>query len=95
MSQDSADIVRELKRAEHDTGSPEVQVALFTHRIAYLTKHFAEHKKDTHSKYGMQALVNKRKKMLKYLKRESVDRYYALIKKLSLRDLMDVKKRSL
>ena len=80
------EIVNEFKRADKDTGSPEVQVSLITARIKYLTDHFKANKKDFHSRRGLQALVAKRRKLLVYLKREDSDRYLALIQKLSLRD---------
>ncbi len=80
------DIVNEYKQAENDTGSPEVQVSLMTGRIKYLTEHFKQNKKDFHSRRGLQALVNKRRKLLKYLKQKNQERYTALIKKLGLRD---------
>ena len=79
-------IVAEHKRAESDTGSPEVQVSLMTGRIKYLTDHFKTHPKDFHSRMGLQALVNKRRKLLKYLKKASQTRYISLIQKLGLRD---------
>lgn len=81
-----AEIVNEYKRAESDTGSSEVQVSLMTGRIQYLTDHFKEHKKDFHSRRGLQALVNKRRKLLKYLKRNDPARYQTLIQNLGLRD---------
>jgi small subunit ribosomal protein S15 len=81
-----ATIVTEYKRDENDTGSPEVQVSLMTGRIKYLTDHFKIHKKDFHSRRGLQALVNKRRKLLKYLKRNDQSRYGALIQSLGLRD---------
>ncbi|MCX7090537.1 MAG: 30S ribosomal protein S15 [Legionellales bacterium] len=79
-------IVTEYKRAEGDTGSPEVQVSLMTGRIKYLTEHFKTHKKDFHSRLGLQKLVNKRRKLLKYLKKSDLSRYADLIRKLGLRD---------
>ncbi|CAM4506722.1 MAG: 30S ribosomal protein S15 [Legionella sp.] len=85
-SADKAAIVNEFKRADKDTGSPEVQVSLITSRIKYLTDHFKEHKKDFHSRRGLQALVNKRRKLLKYLKSNDQGRYQTLIQKLELRD---------
>lgn len=81
-----ADIVNEFKRADQDTGSPEVQVSLMTGRIKYLTEHFKVHKKDFHSRRGLQELVNKRRKLLKYLKRNDQSRYSTLIQSLGLRD---------
>ena len=89
MSLDSvqrAEIVNQYKRSEKDTGSSEVQVSLMTGRIKYLTEHFKVNKKDFHSRRGLQALVNKRRKLLKYLKREDQTRYVALIQSLGLRD---------
>ncbi|MGH9476305.1 MAG: 30S ribosomal protein S15 [Terriglobales bacterium] len=68
-----------------DTGSPEVQVALLTNRIAYLTEHFKTHAKDHHSRRGLLLLVGKRRRLLDYLKREHPDRYRELIQKLGLR----------
>lgn len=79
-------IINEYQGSENDTGSVEVQVSLITHRIIYLTEHFKVHKKDFHSRRGLQALVNKRRKLLKYLKKNDSPKYYDLIKKLSLRD---------
>ncbi|MGH9481814.1 MAG: 30S ribosomal protein S15 [Terriglobales bacterium] len=68
-----------------DTGSPEVQVALLTERIVYLTEHFKTHAKDHHSRRGLLLLVGKRRRLLDYLKREHPDRYRGLIQKLGLR----------
>jgi small subunit ribosomal protein S15 len=81
-----AEIINTYKRSEQDTGTPEVQVSLITGRIKYLTDHFKEHKKDFHSRRGLQALVNKRRKLLKYLKRTDAGRYTTLIQSLGLRD---------
>jgi len=81
-----AEIVNQFKLAEKDTGSPEVQVSLMTGRIKYLTDHFKTHKKDFHSRRGLQELVNKRRKLLKYLKRKDQARYTTLIQSLGLRD---------
>jgi small subunit ribosomal protein S15 len=81
-----AEIIDEFKRADGDTGSPEVQVSLMTGRIKYLTEHFKQHKKDFHSRRGLQALVNKRRKLLKYLKKNDLSRYATLIQSLGLRD---------
>ncbi|WP_454781298.1 30S ribosomal protein S15 [Legionella sp. WA2022007384] len=85
-SADKAAIVKEYKRSDKDTGSPEVQVSIITGRIKYLTEHFKEHKKDFHSRRGLQELVNKRRKLLKYLKRNDEARYQTLIQSLELRD---------
>ena len=70
---------------EGDTGSPEVQVALLTERITYLTDHFKSHKKDHHSRRGLLKLVGRRRRLLKYLRTNDEDRYKALIKSLGLR----------
>ena len=78
-------IVAEFARGEGDTGSPEVQVALLSKRIADLTEHFGEHKKDHHSRQGLLKMVNKRRKLLDYLKSRDQDRYLELIAKLGLR----------
>jgi small subunit ribosomal protein S15 len=85
-SAQKAEIVNEYKLADKDTGSPEVQVSLMTGRIKYLTDHFKDHSKDFHSRRGLQTLVNKRRKLLKYLKSNDQDRYTALIQRLGLRD---------
>jgi small subunit ribosomal protein S15 len=80
------EIVNQYKRSENDTGSPEVQVSLMTGRISYLTEHFKENKKDFHSRRGLQTLVNKRRRLLKYLKKNEHVRYQTLIQQLGLRD---------
>jgi small subunit ribosomal protein S15 len=78
-------IVKEYARGDADTGSPEVQVALLSARITDLTEHFSEHKRDHHSRKGLLMLVNKRRKLLDYLKKKDQDRYQDLIKRLGLR----------
>lgn len=78
-------IVEEYGRGDADTGSPEVQVALLSARISDLTDHFADHKRDHHSRKGLLMLVNKRRKLLDYLKKKDQDRYQDLIKRLGLR----------
>ena len=80
-----AQIVSDNARAQGDTGSPEVQVALLTARINDLTGHFKEHVKDHHSRRGLLRMVSQRRKLLDYLKRKDVDRYRALIERLGLR----------
>lgn len=84
-AEQKSQIVKEYQRSAGDTGSPEVQVALLTHRIAHLTNHFAEHKQDHHSRRGLLKLVNQRRKLLDYLKRKDQDRYQSLIERLGLR----------
>lgn len=80
-----ADIVQANARAAHDTGSPEVQVALLTARINELTPHFKLHLKDHHGRRGLLKMVNQRKRLLAYLKDRQPERYTALIAKLGLR----------
>jgi small subunit ribosomal protein S15 len=84
-SESKSKIVAEYARAENDTGSPEVQVALLSARISELTEHFGEHKKDHHSRQGLLKMVNKRRKLLDYLKEKDQDRYRELITRLGLR----------
>jgi small subunit ribosomal protein S15 len=78
-------IIETWAQHEGDTGSPEVQVALLTDRIRHLTGHMQTHKKDFHSRQGLLVLVGRRRRLLAYLKSESVSRYENLIKKLGLR----------
>ena len=78
-------IVADYSRGDADTGSPEVQVALLSARIAELTGHFGEHKKDHHSRQGLLKMVNKRRKLLDYLKAKDQERYRELISRLGLR----------
>lgn len=78
-------IIEEFKLHDKDTGSPEVQVALLTARINYLTEHFKVHKHDFHSRNGLLKLVGQRRKLLNYLRKKDVNRYKNLIQKLNLR----------
>ena len=78
-------IIATHQRGAADTGSPEVQVALLTARIEQLSHHFADHKKDHHSRRGLLMMVSQRRKMLDYLKRKNSDSYRALIERLGLR----------
>ncbi|MCD6047575.1 MAG: ribosomal protein [Gammaproteobacteria bacterium] len=78
-------IVQQYQTEANDTGSPEVQVALLTANIRELTKHFEAHKKDVHSRRGLQAMINRRRKLLNYLKRKDTKRYQTLIERLELR----------
>jgi small subunit ribosomal protein S15 len=80
-----AELIKDHGRAEGDTGSPEVQVAILTSRIQTLTDHFKTHAKDNHSRRGLLMMVNKRRSLLDFLKREDVARYSDLIAKLGLR----------
>jgi len=78
-------LIKEHKRSSEDTGSPEVQVAILTERIQNLTQHFKTHAKDNHSRRGLLMLVNQRRSLLDYLRREDEQRYTDLIAKLGLR----------
>ena len=80
-----SEIVAKFQRAEGDTGSPEVQVALLTARINHLTEHFEMHAKDHHSRRGLLRMVSRRRKLLDYLKRTDLNAYRKLIDTLSLR----------
>jgi small subunit ribosomal protein S15 len=80
-----AKVIGEHRRGEKDTGSPEVQVALLSARINELTEHFTTHKKDHHSRQGLLKMVNRRRKLLDYLKDTDSERYKNLIEKLGLR----------
>lgn len=82
---DKAEVVASNKTSARDTGSPEVQVALLTARIDYLTTHFKSNPKDEHSRRGLRRLVNVRRKLLSYLKGKFPPRYQSLIAKLGLR----------
>nr|WP_297357403.1 30S ribosomal protein S15 [uncultured Caldimonas sp.] len=81
----TAEIIQANARGPADTGSPEVQVALLTARINELTPHFKTHAKDHHGRRGLLKMVNRRKRLLAYLKNKDADRYTALIQKLGLR----------
>jgi small subunit ribosomal protein S15 len=80
-----AEVIKEHARSEGDSGSPEVQVAILTERIVNLTEHFKTHAKDNHSRRGLLMMVNNRRSLLDYLKKEDAARYIALIGKLGLR----------
>ncbi len=83
--QETAQIIADYGVKEGDTGSPEVQVALLTHNINKLQGHFADHKKDHHSRRGLLRMVSQRRKLLDYVKSKDVARYQDLIKRLGLR----------
>lgn len=80
-----ADIIKEYGRTVADTGSPEVQVALLTARINGLADHFKTHRKDRHSRRGLLRMVNRRRSLLNYLKRQNFDSYHQLIQRLGMR----------
>ncbi len=79
------EIIAGYKTHESDTGSPEVQIALLSARIQYLTEHFKMHKKDHHSRRGLLKLVGQRRRLLEYLKNKDVNRYRKIIERLGLR----------
>lgn len=83
--QTKAQLAEKFGRHEGDTGSPEVQVALLTNRIQYMTKHLQEHTKDHHSRRGLLKMVGQRRRLLNYLHNKDVDRYRTLIAELGLR----------
>ncbi|TDQ52132.1 30S ribosomal protein S15 [Actinorugispora endophytica] len=78
-------IIAEYATKEGDTGSPEVQVALLTHRITELTEHLKEHKHDHHSRRGLLLLVGRRRRLLQYITKKDINRYRKLIERLGLR----------
>ncbi len=79
------EVIGKFKIHESDTGSPEVQIALLSERIKYLTEHFKAHKKDFHSRRGLLKIVGRRRRLLDYLKSTNVDRYKGIIERLGLR----------
>jgi len=79
------EIIDRFKVNENDTGSPEVQIALLSSRIKYLTDHFKVHKKDHHSRRGLLKLVGQRRRLLNYLKKRNVEKYQSVIKELGIR----------
>lgn len=80
-----AQIIEDFKTHDGDTGSPEVQIALLTSRISYLTDHFKTHSKDFHSRTGLLKLVGQRRKLLNYLKKKDIQRYRDILGRLNLR----------
>ena len=82
---DKSQLIEEHRRADQDTGSPEVQVAILSKRIDELTEHLKTHAKDHHSRRGLLQMVGRRRRLLEYLRREDVERYRALIARLGLR----------
>ncbi len=84
-TEDKKEIIDRFKLHGKDTGSSEVQIALLSNRISYLTEHFKTHKKDHHSRRGLLKLVGQRRKLLNYLKRSDLTRYQQIIKELSIR----------
>jgi small subunit ribosomal protein S15 len=80
-----SEVIGAYRTHESDTGSPEVQVALLSERISYLTEHFKTHAKDHHSRRGLLKLVGQRRRLLDYLKRKDAERYSELIRRLGIR----------
>jgi small subunit ribosomal protein S15 len=80
-----AELITKFATHEGDTGSPEVQIALLTERISYLTEHFKTHAKDHHSRRGLLKMVSKRRRLLSYLKKSSLERYRKTVTALNLR----------
>jgi small subunit ribosomal protein S15 len=85
VAEKKSEVVQKYRRHDKDTGSPEVQVALITERIAYLTEHFKTHKKDHHSRRGLLKLVGQRRRLLDYLRQVDANRYRVVIEQLGLR----------
>ena len=85
MKEQKSALIGDYRRSEADTGSPEVQVAVLSRRIADLTQHLQTHKKDHHSRRGLLQMVGKRRRLLDYLRKEDVERYRELIGRLGLR----------
>jgi len=83
--QQKTDVIVNFATHEGDTGSPEVQIALLSNRISYLTEHFKSHAKDHHSRRGLLKLVGRRRRLLDYLKKTDLDRYRSIIDKLGIR----------
>lgn len=79
------EVIRQYRRHDADSGSPEIQIAVLTNRIAYLTEHFKLHKKDHHSRRGLLQLVSRRRRLLDYLRRVDDARYRAVIERLGIR----------
>ncbi len=84
-AREKRELIDRYKLHETDTGSPEVQIALLTHRISYLNEHFKAHKKDHHSRRGLLKLVGQRRRLLNYLKAKDVNRYRSIIQALGIR----------
>ena len=84
-SKEKKGLIEQFKLHEDDTGSPEVQVGLLTHRITYLTEHLKVHKKDHHSRRGLLILVGRRRRLLNYVKNKDVKRYRTIIENLGIR----------
>ena len=78
-------VIEKYQKGDKDTGSPEIQIALLSKRIEFLSEHFSVHKKDHHSRHGLLKMVNTRRKLLDYLKKKNIDRYQTIVSSLGLR----------
>ncbi len=85
LKETKAELIRQYRRHDRDSGSPEVQIAILTNRIGYLTEHFKLHKKDHHSRRGLLNLVGRRRRLLDYLRRIDETRYRAVLERLGIR----------
>ncbi|MBF0301509.1 MAG: 30S ribosomal protein S15 [Desulfamplus sp.] len=85
LAENKLEMIEKFRQHDSDTGSPEVQIAILTHRINYLTEHVKVHQKDHHSRRGLLVLVGRRRSLLDYLKKKDVNRYRILIDRLGLR----------
>jgi small subunit ribosomal protein S15 len=85
LTKTKEEIIQEFRLHESDTGSPEVQIAILSHRISYLTEHLKIHKKDHHSRRGLLILVGRRRSLLDYVKSKDINRYLSLIERLGIR----------
>lgn len=83
--EEKSKVIEQYQQGTSDTGSPEIQIALLSKRIEFLSEHFNTHKKDHHSRHGLLKMVNTRRKLLDYLKKKNIDRYQSLISSLGLR----------
>ena len=83
--EEKSKVIEQYQQGTSDTGSPEIQIALLSKRIEFLSEHFSTHKKDHHSRHGLLKMVNTRRKLLDYLKKKNIDRYQSLISSLGLR----------
>ncbi|MAZ79177.1 MAG: 30S ribosomal protein S15 [Gammaproteobacteria bacterium] len=84
-TEEKSKVIGQYQKGVSDTGSPEIQIALLSKRIEFLSEHFSVHKKDHHSRHGLLKMVNTRRKLLDYLKRKSAERYQTIISSLGLR----------
>ena len=84
-TEEKSKVIEQYQKGESDTGSPEIQIALLSKRIEFLSEHFSVHKKDHHSRHGLLKMVNTRRKLLYYLKIKNSERYQTIISSLGLR----------